>query len=102
MIDYAFEKKETIDNKIVLDLFCGTGTIGQILAAKSDNAQIVGVDIVESAIENAKENAQRNDIEGIKFYAADVGKFLREHPQYKGKIETFNSRPCQSGVAPKL
>ena len=58
MIDYAFEKKETIDNKIVLDLFCGTGTIGQILAAKSDNAQIVGVrDIVESAIENAKENA---------------------------------------------
>ncbi|MEM7107893.1 MAG: TRAM domain-containing protein, partial [Bacteroidota bacterium] len=48
--EYALERKETIDNTIVLDLFCGTGTIGQIVASKSENAQIVGVDIVESAI----------------------------------------------------
>lgn len=101
VIEYAFEKKETIDNKVVLDLFCGTGTIGQILAAKSHNAQIVGVDIVEPAIANAKENAQRNGIEGVKFYAADVGKFLREHPQYKGKIETLILDPARAGVAPK-
>lgn len=101
VIDYAFEKKDTIDNKVVLDLFCGTGTIGQILAAKSDNAQIVGVDIVEAAIENAKKNAKHNGIEGVKFYAADVGKFLREHPQYNGKIETLILDPARAGVAPK-
>ena len=101
VIDYAFEKKETIDNNIVLDLFCGTGTIGQILAVKRDNTQIVGVDIVESAIENAKENAKRNGIEGVKFYAADVGKFLKEHPEYQGKIQTVILDPARTGIAPK-
>ncbi len=101
VIEYAFEKKDTIDNNIVLDLFCGTGTIGQILASKSENARIVGVDIVESAIENAKENAERNGIEGVKFYAADVGKFLFEHPEYQGKIRTLILDPARAGVAPK-
>lgn len=101
VIEYAFEKKDTIDNNIVLDLFCGTGTIGQILASKSENAQIVGVDIVESAIANAKENADRNGVKGVKFYAADVGKFLLEHPEYQGKIRTLILDPARAGVAPK-
>jgi 23S rRNA (uracil-5-)-methyltransferase RumA len=101
VIGYALDKKETIDNNVVLDLFCGTGTIGQILASKSENAQIVGVDIVESAIENAKENATRNGIEGVQFYAADVGKFLVEHPEYAGKIRTIILDPARAGVAPK-
>lgn len=101
VVEYALEKKDTIDNNVVLDLFCGTGTIGQIIASKSDNAQIVGVDIVESAIKNAKENAERNGIEGVKFYAADVGKFLREHSEYKGKLRTIILDPARAGVAPK-
>ena len=101
VIDYALENKDTVDNNIVLDLFCGTGTIGQILASKSENAQIVGVDIIEEAIENAKENAERNNIEGVKFYAADVGKFLYEHPQYKNKLRTIILDPARAGVAPK-
>lgn len=101
VIDYALEKKETVDNNVVLDLFCGTGTIGQILASKSENAEIVGVDIVESAIEDAIENAERNNIKGVKFFAADVGKFLREHPEYQGKIRTIILDPARSGVAPK-
>ncbi|MGD1847473.1 MAG: class I SAM-dependent RNA methyltransferase, partial [Salibacteraceae bacterium] len=44
VVEYALEKKEAIDNTVVLDLFCGTGTIGQIVASRSENAQIVGVD----------------------------------------------------------
>ncbi|MEO1055223.1 MAG: 23S rRNA (uracil(1939)-C(5))-methyltransferase RlmD, partial [Bacteroidota bacterium] len=101
VIEYALERRETIDNNIVLDLFCGTGTIGQIVASKSENAQIVGVDIVESAIENARENAERNGIKGVKFYAADVGKFLKEHPEYMNKIRTIILDPARAGVAPK-
>ena len=101
VIEYALERKETIDDNVVLDLFCGTGTIGQILASKSENAQIVGVDIVASAIEDARENAERNGIEGVKFYAADVGKFLNEHPEYKDKIRTIILDPARAGVAPK-
>lgn len=101
VIEYALEKKETINNNIVLDLFCGTGTIGQILASKSEKAQIVGVDIVESAIENARENAERNGIDGVKFHTADVGKFLYEHPEYQGKIRTIILDPARAGIAPK-
>ncbi|MBT8244185.1 MAG: 23S rRNA (uracil(1939)-C(5))-methyltransferase RlmD [Winogradskyella sp.] len=101
VIDYALEKKDAIDNTVVMDLFCGTGTIGQILASRSENAKIIGVDIVASAIEDAKENAKRNGIEGLKFYAADVGKFLNEHPEYTNKIGTIILDPARAGIAPK-
>ncbi|TYA71667.1 23S rRNA (uracil(1939)-C(5))-methyltransferase RlmD [Seonamhaeicola marinus] len=101
VIDYALENKEAVDNSVVLDLFCGTGTIGQILASKANNTKIVGVDIVASAIKDAKENAKRNNIAGLEFYAADVGKFLTEHPQYKNKIRTIILDPARAGIAPK-
>ena len=101
VVDYALETKEAIDNSVVLDLFCGTGTIGQIIASKANNAQIVGVDIIASAIEDAKQNAKRNNIEGLKFYAADVGKFLTEHPEYTNKIRTIILDPARAGISPK-
>ena len=100
-IDYALENKEAIDNTVVMDLFCGTGTIGQIVASKSENAKIVGVDIVASAIEDAKKNAKRNNIKGLQFYAADVGKFLAQHPQYQNKIRTIILDPARAGITPK-
>ena len=101
VIDYALENKEAIDNTIVMDLFCGTGTIGQILASRSTNAKIIGVDIVASAIKDAIENAKRNEINGLKFYKADVGKFLYEHPEYKNNIRTIILDPSRAGIAPK-
>ena len=52
VIDYALENKDAIDNTVVMDLFCGTGTIGQILASRSTNAKIIGVDIVSFRIFN--------------------------------------------------
>jgi 23S rRNA (uracil-5-)-methyltransferase RumA len=101
VVDYALENKEAIDNTVVLDLFCGTGTIGQIVASRSTNAKIVGVDIIASAIADAKENAKRNNIDGLKFYAADVGKFLNEHPEFTNKIRTIILDPARAGIAPK-
>jgi len=85
----------------VMDLFCGTGTIGQILASRSTNAKIIGVDIVASAIEDAIKNAERNNIDGLQFYTADVGKFLAERPEYKNKIRTIILDPARAGIAPK-
>ncbi|KOY52374.1 23S rRNA (uracil(1939)-C(5))-methyltransferase RlmD [Polaribacter dokdonensis] len=101
VVDYVLEDKSKVDNTVVMDLFCGTGTIGQIVASKSDNAKIVGVDIVASAIEDAKENAKRNNIDGLKFYAADVGKFLAQHPEYQDKIKTIILDPARAGIMPK-
>jgi 23S rRNA (uracil-5-)-methyltransferase RumA len=99
-LDYVFEE-DIPEGKVVMDLFCGTGTIGQILSTRKVNAEIVGVDIVPEAIEDAKRNAKRNNIEGIKFYAADVGKFLKEHSEYIGNISTIILDPPRAGIAPK-
>jgi 23S rRNA (uracil-5-)-methyltransferase RumA len=101
VVEYVLEDKTKVDNTVVMDLFCGTGTIGQIVASKSINAQIIGVDIVASAIEDAEENAKRNNITGVQFYAADVGKFLTSHPEYENKIKTIILDPARAGIAPK-
>ncbi len=101
VVEYALENKEAIDNTVVLDLFCGTGTIGQIIASKSTNTKIVGVDIIESAIKDAKKNAERNNIKGLEFFASDVGKFLFEHPEFKDDIRTIILDPARSGISPK-
>ena len=71
---------------MILDLFCGTGTIGQILANQIEGVKVIGVDIVKEAIEDAKRNAKRNKIDNLEFYAADVGKFLKEYPDFENKI----------------
>lgn len=99
-IAYAMENNESISNGVVMDLFCGTGTIGQIIASKT-NAKVIGVDIVEDAIENAKENAVKNNIKNVEFFAADVNKFLFEYPQYKNQIGTIILDPPRAGIARK-
>ncbi|MFM1931740.1 MAG: hypothetical protein RL226_1043 [Bacteroidota bacterium] len=85
---------------VLMDLFCGTGTIGQLLA-RGTGKQVIGVDIVESAIEDARENAAMNGVDNILFHAADVGKFLYEYPEYTGKISTIVLDPPRGGIAPK-
>lgn len=100
-LDYVFEGDRDLSNKVVMDLFCGTGTIGQLLSQRSPQTEIIGVDIVEEAIVDARKNAQRNGIENISFFAADVGKFLYQYPEYKGKIDAIVLDPPRAGIAPK-
>jgi 23S rRNA (uracil-5-)-methyltransferase RumA len=83
-----------------MDLFCGTGTIGQLVASKT-TSKVIGVDIIEEAIENAKENAKTNAIENVEFYAADVNKFLTEFPEYQNKIGTIILDPPRAGISKK-
>ena len=97
VISYA---AKTSDDNIIMDMFCGTGTISQLLA-KGTKHKIVGVDIVKSAIEDAEANARRNEISNVKFHTADVGKFLFKHPEYAGKISTIVLDPPRAGIAPK-
>jgi 23S rRNA (uracil1939-C5)-methyltransferase len=84
----------------VMDLFCGTGTIGQLLA-RASYRKVIGVDIVEQAIVDARRSAQKNGIRNIEFHAADVGKFLLEYPEYAGKIDTIVLDPPRAGISPK-
>ena len=99
-LDYVFEE-DIAKNEVVMDLFCGTGTIGQLLSKRNEDVQIIGVDIVEEAIEDAKKNAANNQISNISFFAADVGKFLKQHPEFNGTIATIVLDPPRAGIAPK-
>jgi 23S rRNA (uracil-5-)-methyltransferase RumA len=100
VIEYVMEDTVYSEEDTVMDLFCGTGTIGQLISKKT-GVQVIGVDIVSEAIENAKENAKRNNVETAKWFAADVGKFLTQYPQYAGKIKTIVLDPPRGGIAPK-
>ena len=100
VIDYVMEDTEYSKEDTVMDLFCGTGTIGQLISKKT-GVQVIGVDIVAEAIENAKENAKRNEVETAKWFPADVGKFLTQYPEYEGKIKTIVLDPPRGGIAPK-
>ena len=55
----------------VLDLYCGVGTIALTLASHA--AQVIGVEIVPEAVNNARENAERNGIQNAQFLCADAG-----------------------------
>jgi len=99
-LDYVFEDEISKD-KVVMDLFCGTGTIGQLLSQRNKNVKIIGVDIVDQAIEDARKNAKANGLKNIDFYASDVGKFLKIHPEFIGKIDTIILDPPRAGIAPK-
>ncbi len=70
-----------VDDKTVLDLYCGAGTIGLSLAKRAKN--VIGVEIIPEAIEDAKFNAHANGIENAEFYCADATAFAdqtRLHP----------------------
>ena len=59
---------------VVYDLYCGTGTISQLMAPVSE--KVIGVEIVEEAVAAARENAERNRIGNCEFIAGDVLKVL--------------------------
>lgn len=99
-MDYIFEE-DPGERPYVLDLFSGTGTITQLLAQRNTSKKVVGVELVPEAVEDAKENARLNGFTNLDFYAADVGKFILEHPDFKDQIDTIVMDPPRAGIAPK-
>lgn len=63
-------------NERVVDLFCGTGTIGMFFARSG--AQVFGVELNASAVENARANAMHNNLMNIEFSCGDAFKVLAE------------------------
>lgn len=81
---------------VVYDLYCGTGTISQLMAPVSE--KVIGVEIVEEAVEAARENACRNHIGNCEFIAGDVLKVLDD---IKEKPDLIILDPPRDGVHPK-
>ncbi len=83
-------------NQVVFDLYSGTGTIAQMLSPAAK--EVVGVEIVEEAVEAAKVNAELNHIENCRFIAGDVLKVLDE---VKEKPDFIVLDPPRDGIHPK-
>lgn len=84
------------ENKTVFDLYCGTGTIGQIVAPSAK--KVIGVELIEEAVEAAKENAKLNGLDNCQFIAGDVAKVIQD---IKHKPDIIILDPPRPGVHPK-
>ena len=89
VVEYAIENEKK-DN--LVDLYCGTGTIGIYLSKYFNN--IIGIELNKQAVEDAKENAKINGVNNIEFYAGDVGKIIND--QIKADVIVVD--PPRSGL----
>lgn len=83
-------------DRVVFDLYSGTGTIAQILASVAK--KVVGVEIVEEAVRSAKVNAELNGLENCEFLAGDVLKVIDE---LQDKPDLMVVDPPRDGIHPK-
>lgn len=90
------KEQNSLDGKTVFDLYSGTGTIAQMLAPVCK--EVVGVEIVEEAVEAAKENAALNGLSNCRFIAGDVLKVLDEVLE---KPDYIVLDPPRDGIHPK-
>ena len=75
----AIEQAEITKDDLVLDLYCGVGTI--TLAMAKAAGRVMGVEVIPQAVEDAKDNAKRNGIENAEFFCGDAGKAALELEQ---------------------
>lgn len=87
---------EAQPNKIVYDLYSGTGTIAQLMAPVAK--KVIGVEIVEEAVEAARKNAELNGLHNCRFIAGDVLKVLDEIEE---KPDIIILDPPRDGIHPK-
>lgn len=91
--DYA----ELTGRETVYDLYCGTGSIGIFVSRRA--ARIVGVEAVEAAVADARENAELNGIAHARFFAGDVVDICRdEFFEQEGRPDVIITDPPRAGM----
>ena len=82
-------------NERVLDAYCGIGTIGMSIAEKVGS--VVGVESNQKAVNDAKENAQRNHVKNIRFVCDDASDFMRRAAKERQHFDVILMDPPRSG-----
>ena len=83
-------------DKNIFDLYCGTGTIAQIVSEKAK--KVYGIELVQEAAEAAAENAKLNEITNCEFISGDV---LKEVDELSDKADIIVLDPPRAGINPK-
>ncbi|MCM1570222.1 MAG: 23S rRNA (uracil(1939)-C(5))-methyltransferase RlmD, partial [Roseburia sp.] len=98
----ALEYAGLTGQETVWDLYCGIGTISLFLAGHA--RQVYGVEIVEQAIQDARENAKRNGIENARFFVGKAEEILPRF--YEGKVDMpqsdFSQKPEPNMLHPDV
>src|SRR4029453_4245414 len=84
----------------VFDLYCGIGTIALTLAARA--REVVGVEIVESAVADAIAHARANEVSNASFYAGDIRGAMGELVERAGKPDVCVIDPPRAGLSQKI
>jgi 23S rRNA (uracil-5-)-methyltransferase RumA len=90
--EFAGEKKD----RIIFDLYSGTGTIAQMMAAVAK--KVIGIEIVEEAVEKARDNAKLNGLNNVEFIADDV---FHGVETLEDKPDLIILDPPRDGIHPK-
>lgn len=96
LIAEAMDAERRSEKPVVYDLYCGTGTISQLIAPVA--SKVIGVEIIEEAVEAARENAVRNHTPNCEFIAGDVLKVI---DGIEEKPDFIILDPPRDGVHPK-
>jgi 23S rRNA (uracil1939-C5)-methyltransferase len=95
-LQYADISKEDV----VFDLFCGIGTISLLAAKRAKN--VLGIEYVEEAVENARDNARLNGIGNTQFLAGDAGEMMAEGVHMLGRPDIVLLDPPRKGCDKEL
>ena len=84
----------------LLDLYCGTGTIGLIMAARAK--EVIGVEVVAEAIADARENARRNNVANARYLCADAGQAAAQLAAEGVRPDVVVVDPPRKGLSPEV
>ena len=100
LYDKAVEFAGLTGGETVLDLYCGAGTITQVMARHA--GQVIGAEIVPEAIEDAKENAKRNNIENVAFFCGDASAVAADFAAKGLRPDVICVDPPRKGLTPEV
>lgn len=96
----ALEFAQLTGEETVLDLYCGIGAISLALAKRAGH--VIGAEIIPQAIEDAKENARRNEIGNVEFFCGDAGAVARRLAEEGVHPQVISVDPPRKGLAPEV
>ncbi len=91
----AIEYAGLTGTETVVDAYCGTGTIGIIMADQAK--EVIGVELNADAVKDARINAKRNNCKNISFYEKDAGEFLVQMAEQNAKVDVVVMDPPRAG-----
>ena len=100
MVEYVTDRAGLLDDRPVIDLYCGVGTFSLALARAG--ARVVGVELLQSSVEAARENARLNELDTTRFVSGDARVVLPVLVDELGSPEVLILDPPRAGAGGRV